>query len=439
MKLTKAILLLLGTSFLLAATLFITGCADVVTDAEALDDAPHTGQATPSKMRHAHLFAGAGKVLDRYAELSATTEFILGVSDPVLDLYRVIDRYDNEPGVTIKRTYRKVYRGFAMHVDEAFVPALLNLIELDPDIEWIEPDPKVRKNPGQKFKTTGPPAQYMPWGIDRIGGPSSTAQSGNGQGRVEVDIYILDTGIKNKDIHVVEEISFVSGNTRDDIGHGTHIAGTAAAEDDDDGVVGVAPGARVHNLKVLAGNGNTEFSTVIAAVEYVTEQKAANPQTPMVVNISFGADVGTSQYNALDEAIASSIAQGVVYVIAAGNEGIDASNITPAHVAEAITVAAYDARSKFAKFSNYGTLIDLLAPGEGVDGLEPEELVYSKMSGTSMAAPHVTGAVALYLSQHPTAPPAAVLTALIDAADDGRIKGQVPDGTTRLALDVRSF
>ncbi len=432
-----------ATALVLILLLALTGCTDAVTSPEAAQVEETSRHA---KLRHAHLLKtddGAGKVLERYAELLKETEFIVGIDPLVLDMQRVLERYENLPGVTLKRSFSRVFKGFAMHVHKSKVRAVLDFIELDPDIDWVEPDPNINiGNAKQKGNLDN--RQRVPNGVKDCGGEHSSTRSGDGQGSVAVDIYILDSGVVNTDINVVETISFLGSDRKgdphlDEVGHGTHIASNVAAIDDSDGLVGLAPGARIHNFKVLDERGQTDLSTVIAAVDLLTDRKAANPTTPMVVNISFGADVGTSQYNALDEAIASSIAQGVVYVIAAGNEGIDASNITPAHVAEAITVAAYDARSKFAKFSNYGTLIDLLAPGEGVDGLEPEELVYSKMSGTSMAAPHVTGAVALYLSQHPTAPPAAVLTALIDAADDGRIKGQVPDGTTRLALDVRSF
>ncbi len=160
----------------------------------------------------------------------------------------------------------------------------------------------------------------------------------------------------------------------------------------------------------------------------------------MVVNISFGADVGTSTYNALDEAIASSIAQGVVYVIAAGNEGIDAEHVTPAHVAEAITVGAYDQNNQFASFSNYGRLLDLLAPGLDIASSSNETGAKKPpvlMSGTSMAAPHVAGAAALYLSQHPAATPQQVRNALVNAGQTW-VTG-APAGTTHTSVYVGGF
>ncbi len=427
-----ALLLLAGTG--------LTGCADGMLSAQ--DAAPETAS---SKLRHAHLFGdGAGKVLERFQELMTYTEFVLGVSDPVLDMQRVVERYENLPGVDVKRSYRKVYRGFAIHVDGAQVEAILNLIELDPDIEWIEPDPRVRFNKPRSSDLRGGNRQHLPWGVDHVDADVSSTQAGNETGRVQgVEIYILDSGIKEHDANVVEALNFVPGGgseAHDDLGHGTHVAGTAAAQDNSHGVVGVAPGANVHNLKVLDSAGQAEFSTVIAAVEYVTEQKAANPQTPMVVNISFGADVGTSTYNALDEAIASSIAQGVVYVIAAGNEGIDAEHVTPAHVAEAITVGAYDQNNQFASFSNYGRLLDLLAPGLDIASSSNETGAKKPpvlMSGTSMAAPHVAGAAALYLSQHPAATPQQVRNALVNAGQTW-VTG-APAGTTHTSVYVGGF
>lgn len=143
------------------------------------------------------------------------------------------------------------------------------------------------------------------------------------------------------------------------------MASIAAAQDNNAGSIGIAHGVRVHAMKVLTGNRtNTPLSSVIEAVEHVTAQKLANPSTPVVVNISFGLHIGTAAYNALDEAIQASIEAGVVYTIAAGNEGIDATHISPAHVTEAITVGACDRTNRFAAFSNYGPVVDLLAPAK---------------------------------------------------------------------------
>ena len=266
--------------------------------------------------------------------------------------------------------------------------------------------------------SSGGSGQQIPWSVSAVGGESSWAVSGDGSGSVNVDLYILDTGISNDDLNVVENIDFRDGlsDARDHDGHGTHVAGIAAAVDDTDGLVGVAPGARVHNLKVLGDDGKTDISVVIAAIEHITVAKLSKPTKPMVVNLSLGKDMGTPNYSALDEAIMTSTTKGVVYVVAAGNQGVNASHVTPAKVAEAITVGSFGFNGSFSPFSNYGPKVDLLAPGEGIVSLGSAASGASGpviMSGTSMAAAHVTGAAALYLGQNPNATPAQVEQALV--------------------------
>ena len=176
-------------------------------------------------------------------------------------------------------------------------------------------------------------------------------------------------------------------------------------------------------MKVLDENGETEMSNVIAALEEVLEIQENYSGTPAVVNISFGADVGTTEYTALDEAVESLGDQGNVVVVSAGNEGIDASTVTPAHAQGAITVGAYDVYNRFAPFSNYGTSVDILAPGVDILSLGTLDADLSlltgvTMSGTSMAAPHVAGAALLYLSQNRKASPNRVRSALLRASKD---------------------
>ncbi|HMB89305.1 MAG TPA: S8 family serine peptidase, partial [Rhodothermales bacterium] len=190
--------------------------------------------------------------------------------------------------------------------------------------------------------------------------------------------------------------------------------GIAAAADDQDRIVGVAPGAFVHNYKVLGDNGSTDVSVVIAAVEHITAKKLAHPRKPMVVNLSLGEDIGTTDYTALDEAIETSIDAGVVYIVAAGNANKNANQFTPAHVHDVITVGSYDMDGRFSSFSNWGPRVDLLAPGRDVISLAPGNTGVVEMSGTSMAAAHVSGAAALLLSRYPTATPAQVRDILVN-------------------------
>jgi subtilisin family serine protease len=196
-------------------------------------------------------------------------------------------------------------------------------------------------------------------------------------------------------------------NGNDDNGHGTHVAGIAAAKDNGIGVVGVAPGARLWAVKVLDRNGSGFLSGVIKGVDHVT----ANAGAIEVANMSLGG--GNSQ--ALNDAIKNSVAKGVVYVVAAGNSGIDASNTSPANSPDVLAVSAivdtdgkcgklgpstsYGGDDTFASFSNYGSMVDIAAPGVNILSTYKGK-TYATMSGTSMASPHVAGAVALYLAHN---------------------------------------
>ena len=172
------------------------------------------------------------------------------------------------------------------------------------------------------------------------------------------------------------------------------------------GIAGTAPGVQLHSLKVLTNAGNTDVTTLLAAVNYVTRFKLENPTAPVVVNLSLGVNLGTTTYNILDETIEKSIQAGVIYVVAAGNDGMDASTYSPAHVTDVITVGSYNERLDFSSFSNHGPVVDILAPGEDIISLshlgsETDNLENILASGTSYAVPHVVGAIAHYLGGKP--------------------------------------
>ncbi len=424
-------------SLALAGTL-LTGCTDgIFSDTEALSDSQDQ-IASFSKLRHQHLlrakFLSRTKVLERYSELAASDDFVLGMSK-VLERYRVLERYESYEGVAIKRQFKKALNGFAVHLDDTKISVhdFLAIVEGDADIEWIEPDIKVNNAKPRRSNMKPGNRQYLPWGVERIGAHLTQV----GSAGVDADIFILDGGVMWTDLNEAGDVDIVATGSGSAMSaaHGTHVAGTAAAKDNSRGVVGVAPGARVHSYKVLNGSGNAKLSDVITAVDEITEMKLANPSRAMVVNISFGAEIGTTEYNSLDEAITNSIATGVTYVIAAGNEGVDASTVTPAHVEEAITVGAYDKSDAFAYFSNFGPTVDLLAPGVDIESLSASSRPFAPpalMSGTSMAAPHVAGAAALYLHSHPDASPDEVRAALMSAARPG-IHG-APSNTTSLSV-----
>jgi subtilisin family serine protease len=288
-------------------------------------------------------------------------------------------------------------------------------------------DPLVRTVvPDRRVQTT---AQSVPTGISRIDGPLSGTVSGDGGGRVDADIAVIDTGIdtKHPDLNVAGGVNCSTGTGyEDDNGHGTHVAGTAAALDDGTGVVGVAPGARLWAVRVLDETGNGSWSSVICGVDWVT----AHAADIEVANLSLAGsgDSGNCTDGGLRQAICRSVEAGVTYVVAAGNSRVDVATQVPASFPEVITVSALadfdglpgglgkatcrtDRDDTLAAFSNYGTGVDLIAPGVCINSTWKGG-GYNVISGTSMAAPHVTGAAALYLSDHPGASPAVVAGAL---------------------------
>lgn len=246
--------------------------------------------------------------------------------------------------------------------------------------------------------------QVTPYGITRVGGAV------NGAG---LRAWVIDTGIDldHNDLNVDTQMStsFVtSESTADDgNGHGTHVAGTIAAIDNGIDVVGVAAGATVVAVKVLSGSGSGTTAGVIDGVDYV----AANASSGDVANMSLGGGTST----ALDAAVRNAADQGIMFALAAGNDGADANNSSPARVEypNVWTVSAIDSNDNFASFSNYGNPpIEYAAPGVSIKSLWKQGGV-NTISGTSMASPHVAG-VLLVTGGNPTS--------------DGTANGD-PDGT----------
>jgi subtilisin len=305
------------------------------------------------------------------------------------------------------------FGGFSVKVPDT---KALDIIKQDPNVAFIEQDKLVHIN-----------SQLLPTGIKRIGADHSSAIAGNGVGDdVDADIAILDTGISlnHPDLNVYRQQTFVANTTtaNDDNGHGTHVAGIAAAKDNSIGVVGVAPGARLWAVKVLDKDGAGAISTIIKGIDYVTQ----HAKEIDVVNLSFGCECNSP---ALDAAINSSVQAGVAYTVAAGNEHKDASTFSPANDPNVIAVSAIaDSDGKcgstggptnhgnddtLADFSNYGKVISISAPGVNILSTYKDNS-YTTLSGTSMASPFVAGAAALYKSFHKSASPSEVRSALLN-------------------------
>jgi subtilisin family serine protease len=348
--------------------------------------------------------------------------YIVVLKSTVAAPAEVAARMAQQHGLRLGHVYDAAIKGFSAVIP----PARVSAVASDPRVQSLEQDRVVQisAKPSGGSSPGAQPAQVVPKGIDRIDADQSSAQAGNGSGSVDVDIAIIDTGIQpdHPDLNVVGGANFAPGKSyKDGHGHGTHVAGTAAARDNGIGVVGVAPGARLWAVRVLDNAGFGALSWIIAGVNWVT----ARADTIEVANMSLGFQ-GTS--DALNTAITNSIAAGVTYVVAAGNENADASGFSPANHPGVIAVGAiadsdgmcgglgaltsYGADDTFASFSNDGDSVDLVAPGVNILSTFKGS-GYAVSSGTSMATPHVSGAAALYKAANPSASPSDVRTALI--------------------------
>jgi aqualysin 1 len=334
------------------------------------------------------------KIPDRY---------IVVFKDSVERPSAVANEHARENGLQLKFVYTSAIKGYA-----AVFPnhQALQRIENDPRVDYVAQDAVVSAV-----------AQSLPWGIDKIDADLSSTLAGNGSGAVtNVNAYIIDTGIDktHPDLNVVNHVnpSGAGGGNKDCNGHGTHVAGTVAAKDNDLDVVGVAPGVSLTGVKVLGCGGSGSWSGVIAGVDWVTQHATR----PAIANMSLGGGAN----KAVDDAVKSSAASGIFYSIAAGNDGANACNYSPARAGAGTnngiaTVAATNSSDKEASWSNYGSCVDIWAPGVNILSTRKGGGT-TTMSGTSMATPHVSGGGALYLSTHTDASSSTVEGALKSAA-----------------------
>jgi subtilisin family serine protease len=323
---------------------------------------------------------------------------------------------------TLRYTYASAIKGFAAELPGNALDALRH----NPNVAYVEQDGAV-----ELFGGGTQPAPPAPWGLDRVDQrtlplSASYTWGTNGAG---VSVYIIDTGIRttHQDFggRAVWDFNAVKGNdpSTDCHGHGTHVAGTVGGT-----TYGVAKGVSLHAVKVLDCMGSGRWSGLIAGIDWVT----AHAAKPAVANMSLGGD-----YNqAANDAVAGSVASGISYSIAAGNSSTDACTFSPASAPDALTVGATTKIDGQASYSNFGSCVDLYAPGTFILSAynrSDTDAVY--LSGTSMASPHVAGAAALYLETHPSASQAEVTAALLGAATPNVVAG-VPAGSPNLLLFV---
>lgn len=310
---------------------------------------------------------------------SAADRYIVVLEEQVRQSANVAERHDRRFGARVSYVYRNTISGYAARIRDARVQD----VRSDPRVAYLERDVRMEAL-----------AETVPWGISRIGADVSSTVAGDGPGAVTgVNAYVIDTGIdtNHADLRVVRHVNFAGGRNRDCNGHGTHVAGTLAARDNATAVVGAAPGMRLTGVKVLDCAGEGFTSRIIKDVDWVT----ANAPPASIANMSLGG----SASQALDDAVTESVASGIFYSVAAGNEAQDACNVSPARVGPLpglMTVAATDQQDGEASFSNFGDCVDVWAPGVATLSTKRGGGV-TAMSGTSMAAPHVGGTAALFL------------------------------------------
>ena len=322
-------------------------------------------------------------------------------------------------GGRVQHFYETALTGYSICLPEKAAQLLAD----EPSVELVEQDQVMSTVATQSGAT---------WGIDRIDQrnlPLSGTYTYNFTG-AGVHAYIIDTGIRATHQQFGGRVSggftaINDGNgTNDCNGHGTHVSGTVGSA-----TYGVAKGVSLHPVRVLDCTGSGSTSGVIAGVNWVTQNRVL----PAVANMSLGGGVST----ALDSAVANSIASGVTYAIAAGNSNANACNSSPARVATALTVGSTTTTDARSSFSNFGTCVDVFAPGSSITSTwNTSDTATNTISGTSMATPHVAGVAALYLSQFGSQSAATVAAAIVGNATTGVVGNPGTGSPNRLLFSL---
>lgn len=319
-------------------------------------------------------------------------------------------------GGKLKRVFKHALSGYSVEMTEEEAENLSK----DLRVQFVEEDGEVFADATQTGAT---------FGLDRIdqrdlplNGNYNYTPTGSA-----VDVYIIDTGIRRT--HTLFGGRAIAGfdaigdgqNSNDCNGHGTHVAGTVGSS-----TYGVAKNATLIAVRVLDCTGSGSNSGVIAGVDWVTNNRSG----PSVANMSLGGGAST----ALDNAVQNAVAAGVSFAVAAGNENQNACNVSPARAVNAITVGSTTNTDARSSFSNFGTCVDIFAPGSSITSTwSTSDTSTNTISGTSMASPHVAGVAALYLQDNPSASPATVTGALTGSASSGKLSG-IGSGSPNLLL-----
>ncbi|WP_109507506.1 S8 family serine peptidase [Nocardioides speluncae] len=411
------------STILASVALVLGGTGSVIAvPGAAPDSAPRTGVV---------LNAGAPDTVPGLYIVGLRGELSAARAGVAAEAETLADRY----GGSVRHVYSAVLRGFAVHLSAKAAARLA----AEPGVEFVQQSLWVRSaDVAEAAQVAGEQPNPPSWGLDQIDGANDGVYKYPNVG-TGVTVYNTDTEL-NLD-HVSFEGRAESGydfvdeddNVNDckgaaDQGHGTHTGGTSSSE-----AYGVAKDVALVGVKVLGCDGNAPDADSIQGIEWVTQ----HARKPAVANASWTSGGANADPEGINRAIKNSSASGVTWVAAAGNENQDACNVSPAKVPEVITVAATQGENNAeAGYSNHGSCVDIYAPGSNITSASNSNNTGTKnMQGTSMAAPHVTGAAALYLSGHPDATAAQVQAAIIDNAADGVVVSPGPGSPNRF-LDV---